>query len=426
MATTHIERTYYEAELGESVAQMPLCGPLKVDVCVVGGGFTGLGAALALAKKGAQVALIEAGSIGHAASGRNGGQLHSGYVPSQTMLTRWLGADHARALWDLAEAAKQLVRDLIDEHGIDCGLKNGLVIAADDRAAARTLASETDDLRTRYGYTQAKMLSDSETAALLGTDIYPVARLDMGGGHLQPLALARGLAAAAQARGVRIFEHTCAKSLETSPARVRVSCAGGTLEADKVIIACDVGAGRLVPALAPFVLEVESFIAVTSVLPAELAARVLPSDVAVADTRHVLDYYRKTMDGRLLFGGRASYFAVPENVREVVRPRIEHVFPMLKGIALSHAWSGAVGVSRTGMPHLGRIGERVLFGHGYSGHGVALANLGGALLAEALMGQNERFDVLAAVRARPFARAAWARRLLIPAGLFWYRLCDLV
>lgn len=403
---------------------MALLGSARADICVVGGGFTGLSAALHLAEKGAKVALIEKSTLGVGASGRNGGQIHTGLRQPQKALECWLGQEHAHALWDLAQESKTLVRDLATQHAIECALKDGLVIAAHHRRALRPLAEDTEHLRRHYNYGQAEMMDAAETERALGTSAYPGGRLDRGGGHLHPLAFARGLARAGEAVGVRFHEHTRAVRIEQSERGVRVQCESGAIDAGQVILACDALSGDVAPELAPFIAHVESFIVATEPLAGPLYDAILPLDAAVADTRHVLDYYRKSEDRRLLFGGRESYWTPPTDIAAMVQPRMESVYPNLKGVRIEYAWSGTVGITASRMPHFGRIGSRILFAHGYSGQGVSLANLGGKLLAEAAMGAPERFDVFARIPAKPFPGNAWLRKPLVTAGLAWFKLLD--
>jgi len=400
-----------------------MTGDRKVDICVIGGGYTGLSAALHLAGRGAKVALVEAETIGFAASGRNGGQIHTGLRKDQAELERWLGAAHARDLWHLTEEAKSLVRELITAHAIDCSLKDGLVIAAHNEAAARALTADTRHLWSAYSYTKARMMDARETAQMLGTNIYPAARFDSGGGHLHPLNFARGLAAAAEAAGATLFEHSPAGAIEQTKDNVRIVCDGGVITADRVVLACDAFTASVAPELAPFIAHVESFIVATAPFDSDLYKRILPCDAAVADTRHVLDYYRK-VDGRMLFAGREAYFSPPSDIARLVRPRMKRVFPALANIPIEYAWSGTVGITRTRIPHFGRIGERAVFAHGYSGQGVALAVLGGKLLAEATLGETERFDVFARVPAQAFPGGTMLRKPLVAAALMWFKIMD--
>lgn len=411
---------YYAATARPATPCPAIPGDQRADACVIGGGYTGLSAALHLAESGARMILLEAERIGYAASGRNGGQIHSGYRKSQAELEQWLGKQHARDLWDLAQEAKATVRGLVERHEIACALKNGLIIAAHNAQALNALADETAHLNAEYGYGDVRMLDAAEIAAQLSTGVYPGGQLDAGGGHLHALDYARGLASAAEKAGALLFEHSQALRIEGN----KVICAQGTITADRILLACDAFSASVAPQLAPYIAHVESFIVATAPLGEFLRRRLIPSDAAVADTRHVLDYYRKSADGRLLFAGRESYFSVPKDIASVVRPRMLRVFPTLQDIPIEYAWSGTVGITRTRMPHFGRIGERLLFAHGYSGHGVALATLGGKLLAEAAMGKPERFDVFAKVPAKKFPGGALLRKPLVTAALLWYKFQD--
>ncbi len=418
--------TYYHAALPVQPPEASLEGDVRADVVILGGGFTGLSAALQAAESGASIVVLEAARMGGAASGRNGGQIHSGHRLSQAVLEKWLGRPHAHELWDLAEAGKARLRDLVARHGIDGDLKSGLVIAAHDQAALRNLKDEVAHLTTAYGARHLRLLGAQEIAALLGCSagLYMGGLYDGSGGHVQPLALTMGLARAARAAGARLFEHSPALAIEQHDAGVVVRCAQGRVLARQAIVACDAQSGGILPELAPYIAQIESFIIATAPLSAAQQEMILPSDVAVADTRHVLDYYRKSKDGRLLFAGRERYFRQPKDIARLVRPRMAHVFPALRDIAIDYAWSGTVGITRTRMPHFGRLGPHILFGHGYSGHGVALSLIGGQVLAEAALGDERRFQSLARVPAQRFPGAAWLRKPLVSAGLLWFRLMD--
>jgi gamma-glutamylputrescine oxidase len=411
---------YYAASAGAGAALPRLEGDQRADICVIGGGYTGLSAALHAARAGAKVVLVEAASVGFAASGRNGGQIHPGHTKEQAELERRLGEQHARDLWRLSEEARNLVFALA---GDDCDLKRGLVIAAHNARAAQGLAEDAEYLAAHYGDTQLRMLDGAETIAALGTTVYPAARLDMSGGHLHPLKFAQSLARDAATAGAQLFEHSSARAIETG-ARVTVRCDNGAVITDRVVLACDAFSAGLAPQLAPYIAHIESFILATAPLGTALGAQVLPNDAAVADTRKVLDYYRKSADGRLLFAGRESYWKPPTDIAALVRPRMLKVFPALRDTPVEFAWRGTVGITRTRMPHFGKLSPRVLFGHGYSGHGVALATLGGKALAEATLGNTERFDILARVPARKFSGGPWLRRPMTTAALMTLKLRD--
>jgi gamma-glutamylputrescine oxidase len=413
---------FYAASTPPDPVFPPLRQKTAAKVCVVGGGYTGLSAALHLASAGVETILLEAASVAFAASGRNGGQIHSGFRKEQAHLERWLGEAHARDLWTIAEESKALLRALITEHEIACDLKSGLIAAAHDKHALADLARDAEHLTKRYGF-PVRMLDASEIARATGAHLYPGGTVDLTGGHLHPLKFARGLARASANAGARLFEHSRVVALRDEGRCLIAETDAGSVECETAIVACDAFSGNLVPSLARYIGHVESFIIATEPLDDET---ILPSDAAVADTRHVLDYYRKSADGRLLFAGRESYFTPPKDVMNLVRPRMLRVFPSLAATRIEFGWSGTVGITYTRMPHFGRIGERVLFAHGYSGHGVALSIGGGRALAESAAGKPERFDALARVPARPFPGGAWLRKPMITAGLMWFKLLDAI
>ena len=412
---------YYAASAPFRCPDVAFYGTAKCDVCVIGGGNTGLSAALHVAKSGARTILLEAESLGYAASGRNGGQIHSGHRKSQADLERWLGVQHAHDLWSIAEEGKSLLAALVADHAIACDLKSGLIVAAHDRRALDHLTEDATHLEANYGFLLSVMSGDA-TARATGTDSYVGGTFDRSGGHLHPLKFAYGLASAAKAAGATHYESSPVRVVREERDGIVAETETGRVDAKFAILACDAFSGSVAPQLAKYIGHVESFIVATE--PLQSSTSVLPSDAAVADTRHVLDYYRKSADGRLLFAGRESYFGVPKNIARLVRPRMLRVFPSLVGARIEYAWSGTVGITYTRMPHFGRLGGRLLFGHGYSGHGLALSVIGGKLLAQAVQGDTERFDALARLPAIPFPGGQRLRKPMISAALAWYKVVD--
>ena len=412
--------------VASAVAPSPfpeLKGQRQVDVCVVGGGYTGLSAALHLAERGYDVVLVEAHRVGFGASGRNGGQLGSGQRMAQDGLESFVGPEDAGKLWQLAEDAKGLVRDLVARHGIDCHLKPGIAHACFSAGEVRHEHAYGEHLRARYGYDQITPLDRDQMQALCPSPKYVGGSLDMGAGHLHPLAYALGLARAASAAGVRIFERTHVHDIVRGE-RVSVRTDQGRVEADHLILACNGYMGGLDRKVAARVMPINNFIAATEPL-GDATARVLTRDVAVADSKFVVNYFRFSDDHRLLFGGTESYrYRFPRDIAGAVRQPLEEIFPQLKGVAITHGWGGTLGITMNRMPHFERVAGNILSLSGYSGHGVAMATLAGQIAAETIAGQAERFDVMASVPTPRFPGGVAMRWPLLVLAMLWFSLRD--
>lgn len=382
------------------------------DVIVVGGGFTGLSAALACAEKGYAVTLHEARTIGFGASGRNGGQLIPGLRWSMRDLEGEFGHDRAKAIFNLAYGAVDRVKERIHKHQILCDLKAGHLEAAYKPAHFAALQRESDYLSLRFGW-QTEIVQPHDLHRHVNGGGYHGALYDPRGGHFHPLNYALGLARAASDAGVRIIEN--------SPVRLE------DLRAKTIILATDTWMGELLPELACFTVPIMNYNIATAPLPD--ADALLPSDAAVADSRFVLNYFRLSADKRLLFGGGEKYVQrPPADIAAFVRAHMVKVFPSLSATPIDYAWGGAVGVTLNRLPHFGRRtmgnGQTVYFAHGFSGHGALVTTLAGELLAEAVAGTMERFDVFAALPQQPFPGGRWLARPLATLGLLWYALRD--
>lgn len=401
----------------------PLRGQTRADVCVVGAGYTGLSAALHLAEAGLEVVLLEAQRVGFGASGRNGGQLGSGQRMEQTALERLVGVDDAAHLWRLAEEAKDLVKSLVARHGIDCHLKPGVAHAC---FSAREMAAEhayADHLLGQYGYDQLEKLDREGMHALCPSPAYQGGTLDWGAGHLHPLAYALGLARAAAAAGVRIHEGSAVHHI-TRGASVRVATDAGAVTADHLILACNGYLGGLERSVAARVMPINNFIVATEPL-GDAAARVLAQDVAVADTKFVVNYFRLSHDQRLLFGGGESYgYRFPKDIRATVRKPMLEIFPHLRNVKLDYAWGGTLAITMRRMPYLARVAPNILSASGYSGHGVGTATHAGRLMAEAVRGQAAGFDCMARVPAPSFPGGTTLRSPLLALAMTWFSLRD--
>jgi gamma-glutamylputrescine oxidase len=431
MTASQNDSYYLATAIGQRVRPQ-LNGAREADVCVIGAGYTGLSCALHLAQAGMKVVVLEAETAGFGASGRNGGQVITGQRVDQDELERRYGEAHARALWDLALEARSLVRTLIASNAIQCDERPGHFTAAVRDSHARDLESYVDFLGARYNYSTARYVPAAQVAEIVACHNYKGGMLDTASFHLHPLNYALGLARAADDAGVEILEHSPAIKIDHG-ATVKVETASytfsntvqGSVSAKFVVYACNAYLGDLNRDLSRTIMPISNYIATTEPLGGERAKALIPSGAAVADTKFVLDYYRLTADNRLLFGGGESYGGRDlSNVREIVRPHIERVFPQLKGVRVEHAWGGRLAITMPRLPHVGRLLPNTYFAQGYSGQGVAIATLVGKLLAEAIAGQAQRFDVYANLKIPELPGGALFRKPLLALALTWYALRD--
>ena len=402
-----------------------LRGDLHADVAVVGGGIAGCSAALHLAQRGYRVVLLEARSIGYGASGRSGGQTIFGLAASQHTLIDQVGRAEAHRLFALSVEALDLVQSLMSDFGIDCDYTpNHLHVAVKPRHV-HELRAWADELHDEHGYGSAQFVSGAELHAHIKSPRYLAGLIDTRSGHLHPLKFTRGLARAAENAGVVIFEDSQVLRYEDG-AGVRVHTAQGTVRCANLVLCCNAYIGALAPPLARRILGVGTYIIATEPL-GESARELLPSNAAVADINWILDYLRRSEDDRLLFGGRVSYSSVqPLKLGESMRKRMVCVFPQLEGVKVSFAWGGYLDITMSRAPDFGRLAPNVFYLQGFSGHGIALTGLAGKLVAEAVAGTNERFDVFARIPHRDFPGGPWFRRPSLMLAMLYYRLRDLL
>jgi gamma-glutamylputrescine oxidase len=432
--------SYYAATAPQAPAYAPLVGEAGCDVAVVGGGLAGLSAALDLRARGFEVVLLEAREIGFGASGRNGGQAIHGLACDQDTIEQQLGLDEARRVWAMSIEALDLLRARIAEHGIACDWQDGYLGVATTPRKAAELHAQADRLARVYGYPLTRIAA-ADMGGWIASPRYHGGVHDPRSGHLHPLKYTRGLAAAAARAGVRLHEGTQATALvpgERPVLRTTSAQGAGTLQARQVLLAGNVYlhgvAPPLAPALAPRVMPVGTYIACTEGLPRATADALIPDRSAVCDTNFVLDYFRTTVDDRMLYGGRVSYSTVtPARLAESLRERMVHTFPQLAGAKVAYAWGGFVDISMNRAPDFGRLPPatpggtaNVYYLQGFSGHGLALTGLAGRLVAEAMGGDSARFDVFARLKHRPFPGGAWLRTPALVLGMAWYRLRDML
>ncbi len=417
-------RSFYAARSCPPDRFPAVAADARCDVCVVGGGFSGLSAALHLARRGYDVVLLEAQRVGFGASGRNGGQVGTGQRRDQNDLEHMVGRDAARALWQLGLEAVDLVRGLARDPLVNVPFHGG-IIHADHRARyVPHSLDHAEKLNRDYGYDRIRGLTRDAVRALIGSDAYHGGTIDMGGGHMDPLRFALGLARLAQTAGVRIHEQSRVVSCDMA-ARVRLATASGNIVADHAILACNGYLGRLNGQVAARVMPINNFIIATEPLPEAERRTLIAGNHAVADSKFVVNYFCFSDDGRLLFGGSESHgYRFPKNIAAKVRRPMLGIFPQLADTRIDHAWGGTLGITMNRMPYFDRLRGNVLTLGGYSGHGVAMATLGGKLAAEAIAGQAERFDLMASVPTPRFPGGAALRRPLLAMAMLWYSMRD--
>ena len=399
-----------------------LKGAQTADVCIVGAGYTGLSAALHLAQRGYNVTVLDAHRVGFGASGRNGGQVGSGMRQDQDWIEQAVGVTDAHRLWDLAEEAKALVRSLIADHAMDLRFHPGVAHACWTDAQVRATHDYGDKLRRDYGYTQLEPLDRAGMGALVPSGVYKGGEIDRGAGHVHPLNYAIGLAKAAVAAGAQIYERSEVVRVDAG-ARPVVRTASGHVMCDHVILAGNGYLGRLNETVAARVMPINNFILATEPL-GDRARQVLTQPVAVADSKFVVNYWRLSEDGRLLFGGGESYgYKFPDILKAVRGPMLQ-VYPDLADVKIDYAWGGTLAITMNRMPCFARPAPGIFSASGYSGHGVAMATLAGKLMAEAIAGTAERFDLMASLPQPRFPGGGALRWPLLVLAMTWYSMRD--
>jgi gamma-glutamylputrescine oxidase len=422
---THVA-SYYAATAHPSPPRPPLAGDVTADVCVVGGGIAGCGAALELAERGYRVVLLEARQVGWGASGRSGGQAIFGFGTDQAKIVAEAGLEAAKAMWDVSIDALDWVRTRVARHAIDCDLQWGHVHAALKERQRRDLQHLQHELEDTYGYRSLRFLERDEVRDLIASERYIAGLYDAGSGHLHPLNYTLGLAAAAESAGARIFEGTAVTSVETGDP-LRIHTAQGCVTARFAVLA----RGGYVEGLHVRsdwrIMPVGTYVCATEVLGEARLRELIRRNVAVADVNFVLDYFRCSADHRLLFGGRVSYAGIREHdTGSATRARMVQVFPQLAAAKLDYVWGGFVDISMSRAPDFGRLAPNVYYLQGFSGHGIAMAGMAGRLAAEAIAGQSERFDLFGRLTHRVFPGGRSLRTPALVLGTLWYRLKDLL
>ena len=419
--------SYYAATANRKIPAPMLQGERQTDVCVIGGGITGCSTALHLAERGYKVCVLEANEIGWGASGRNGGQMLNGYSSGQATLEKLLGKDDACKLWEMSLDAVALVKSQVAKHNIQCDLKQGHLLTAIKPRHADELRHNIDQMQQLYDYELIEYLDAAEVKNQVGTDRYIAGSYDPGCGHLHPLNYTLGLANAAQLAGAEFYAQTAAASFTKSSEGYAVTGGQGTIKSRYVVFCCNAYIHKLESRLRSKIMPVGTYIIATEPLGEARARGLIQNDCSVADTQFVLDYYRMSADHRMLFGGGVSYSTLPPpKLTENMRKRMLTVFPQLTATKIEYTWGGFVGITMNRAPHFGRLENNVYFAQGFSGHGVALTGFAGKLMADAIAGTAEQFDLFAKIPHKSFPGGKALRTPSLVLAMFYYRMRDLL
>ncbi len=423
-------RSYYAASANGLAPFPALTDDLVADVCVIGGGFTGVNTAIELAQRGLSVILLEARRIGWGASGRNGGQLIRGIGHDVSGFAKYVGIDGVRYLERAGVESVELVGQRIREHDIECDLRWGFCELANTQAQFAAFKGEQQRL-VDAGYAHETRLVGPEQIReqVVNAGVYAGGLVDMGSGHLHPLNLVLGEARLAQTLGVQIFEQSPVLEL-IHGSTVQVRCASGTVRAGSLVLGCNAHLDELEPKLSGKVLPAGSYIIATEPLAPDVAARLIPQNLALCDQKVGLDYYRLSADRRLLFGGACHYSGRdPADIAAYMRPQMLKVFPQLADVRIDYQWGGKIGITANRFPQVGRLRQQpnVFYAQGYSGHGLNLTHWCAKLLGEAIhAGHSQGFDVFSAVPHMTFPGGPMLRSPLLALGMLWYRLREVL
>lgn len=422
MTAEHIQ-SYYAATAHAQSARPALQGTVEADVCIVGGGFTGIAAGLELAERGFSVIVLEAQRVGWGASGRNGGQIVNGYSRELDVISARYGEEAGRAIAAMAMEGGDIIRERVAKYGIECDLVQGGLFVALNGRQMRGL-EHARQVWAAQGYHEFELLDKAGLAAHVASGRYVGGLLDRKGGHLHPLNLVQGEAAALEGLGGRIFEDSAVTAIERDGAPV-IRTAQGEVKSKYAVIACNAYIGDLLPEIRDRIMPVSTQVLATEPLGEAHATRLLPSNVCVEDANYVLDYYRRTPDHRVIYGGGIVYGGGdPESIRAKILPNMLKTFPDLRDARIDYTWSGNFALTLSRFPQAGRLGPNIYFSHGYSGHGVTTTHLMGRLVAEAIAGNPARFDTLARLPYFPFPGGRTFRVPLTVLGSWYYRARD--
>ena len=419
------KKTYYYDSRNLDIIRPHLAQNLHADVCIIGAGFGGLSAALELAEQGKSVIVLEGARIGFGASGRSGGQAINGFEDGIDEYVEQFGFEMTQKLWEMSLEAIDIIDERIAKYGIQCDWKKGYATLALNHRRMDDLLAIEKSSREVFGYGNMQLWDKAQLKQYLGSDIYVGGLFDSNSGHLHPLNYCLGLAKACLDLGVQIFEHSPVVDMKTQGDKVMLKTKKAQVTAQNVVIATNAYIAGLPRSIhrgtARKILPVESFIIATEPLEQTVADSVINNGMSVCDNNLLLDYYRLSADNRLLFGSDSSS---NKDMVQVMRRNMLKVFPQLADVKIDYGWGGPIDMTMNSQPHFGRIKPNIYFAHGYSGHGVALTGLAGRIIAEAILGNDERLRVFEQLKIPSIYGGKWVKKLALKVGIPYYRFLD--
>jgi len=415
--------SYYAASANDKNMRPSLQGDITADVCVIGAGFTGLSTAIHLAEKGFKVVVLEGSLVGFGASGRNGGQIVNSYSRDIDFIEKHYGNEVGKQMGKMAFQGGRILRRLVKDYNINCDLKDGGIFAACNEKQLDGM-KDRKTLWEKHGHTELDLLDESSIRQRVGTERYVGGLLDNSGGHFHPLNLVLGEAAAVESLGGTIYEDSEVIKVEEGE-KTKVYTKNGSVTSNFLVVSGNAYLGGLIPKLESKAIPCGTQVITTEPLSKEQQKQLIPMDNCVEDCNYLLDYYRLSGDGRLIYGGGVTYGArEPSKIEAKIVPNMLKTFPQLKGTKVDFAWTGNFLLTLMRLPQFGRIGKNIYYAQGYSGHGITCSHLAGQVLADAITDQFERFDVFAGLPQYPFPGGRMFRVPMTAAGAMYYTLRD--
>ena len=416
--------SYYANSIKDETDYPVLEQELTTDICIVGGGFSGVSAGLHLSELGYKVVIVEANKIGWGATGRNGGEIIGGFSGDAIMQKKY-DAKYTDMVWNMRWEGNDIIRKRVEKYNIDCDLKWGYLDVAIKKRHIQDLKFSYEDMQNHNYPHQISLLTGNETKNLIGTNEYIGSLLNMGNGHVHSLNLCIGEAKAAESLGTLIYEKSPVVRIEKNN-KPKVYTSKGSVSANSLLLTGN-AYHHFDKKMQNFIIPVNSFVIATEPLSNEIISKINPQDLAVCDPNYILEYFRLTGDKRLLFGTRLNYHGNDENfIKTELRRKMLRIYPDLSNVKIDYGWTGKIAVTVNHIPQIGKLTSNIYYSQGYSGHGVNMTHLAGKLISEAISGTMERFDLFNSIRPVSIPGTYFLRRPLLSLGVMLYKIKDLL